>query len=228
MIRLLNVLALIAVISSATWAYSVKYETILVAEKLRKREAELTRERDAVAILQAEWHLLNRPERMQSLAKPEAGMQSVSARQVARPVDIPQATPDKGDKIDALLTGSIPTPDLSRKTPAKTAGTTPKSGTSAKAVPGKATTSKTTTSKTTTAKAATPPLKTTAAKTPAKGESQTAARATPKAGNQPLRIVPPAKVGASPKAAPAASVAAAPTSEKSSGGLTGFLKNLVR
>lgn len=125
MIRLLNVLALIAVISSATWAYSVKYETILVAEKLRKREAELNREKDAVAILQAEWHLLNRPERLQSLAKPEAGMQTISAKQVVRPADIPMATPGKADAIDSLLTGSIPTPDSARKSPAKSAGTTP-------------------------------------------------------------------------------------------------------
>ena len=209
MIRLLNVLALIAVISSATWAYSVKYETILVAEKLRKREAELTRERDAVAILQAEWHLLNRPERLQSLAKPEAGMQSVSARQVARPVDIPQAAPGKGDKIDALLTGSIPTPDSARKVATKTAGTTP-------------------------------PAKASSAKTPAKVDARTAGKASstkaapagtgsaPRSASAPLRIAPPAKVGAQPRLTPPASVAAAPASEKSPSGLTGFLKNLIR
>lgn len=213
MIRLLNVLALIAVISSATWAYSVKYETILVAEKLRKREAELTRERDAVAILQAEWHLLNRPERLQSLAKPEAGMQSVSARQVARPADIPQAVPGKGDKIDALLTGSIPTPDSTRNVATKTTGTTP---------PAKASGAKT------------------PAKTSAKVDARTAAKASstkttsagagsaPRNASAPLRIAPPAKVGAQPKLTPPASVAAAPASEKSPSGLTGFLKNLIR
>lgn len=215
MIRLLNVLALIAVISSATWAYSVKYETILVAEKLRKREIELNREKDAVAILQAEWHLLNRPERMQSLAKPEAGMQMVSARQIVRPADIPMATPDHSDKIDALLTGSIPTPDSAKKTPAKSAGTTPGS------VPKSGQTVKSATSSQTTG----------AAKTPAK-----AANATAKAGsstrtagktNEPIRLTPPAKVGAQPKAAPA--VAAAPPPEaRPSGGLSGFLKKLIQ
>lgn len=216
MIRLLNVLALLAVISSATWAYSVKYETILVAEKLRKRETELNREKDAVAILQAEWHLLNRPERLAALAKPEAGMQTVSAKQIVRPSDIPQATPDHADKIDALLTGSIPTPDSAKKNPVKSAGTTPpatpKAGPAAK--PGQS-------AKATTPKATTPK---------APGASTTAAARTPDRtakANAPIRLTPPAKVGAAPKAAPA--VAAAPAPEaRPSGGLSGFLKKLIQ
>lgn len=215
MIRLLNLLALIAVISSATWAYSVKYETILVAEKLRKREAELSREKDAVAILQAEWHLLNRPERLQSLAKPEAGMQTVSAKQIVRPADIPMATPGKMDAIDSLLTGSIPTPDSAKKSPAKSAGTTPgaapKSGQ--------------------TVKTASPSPTTGNAKAPAKATNATAkaGSSTKTAGktNAPIRLTPPAKVGAQPKTAPA--VAAAPAPEaKPSGGLSGFLKKLIQ
>lgn len=119
MIKTLNVLALAALIGSATMAYSVKYETILVAEKLKKRESELVREKDAIAILKAEWQLLNRPERLQKLAAPEAGVQALSARQIVRANDIPQAKPE-GDKLanalDGLLTGSIPEP---KKTSAK-------------------------------------------------------------------------------------------------------------
>jgi hypothetical protein len=119
MIRFLNVLALAAVIASATWAYTVKYETILVAEKLRKREAELVREHDATAILKAEWQMLNRPARLQALAKPENGMQQISARQVARAADVPQAPAETGDKLESLLTGSIPP---APKSPASAAG----------------------------------------------------------------------------------------------------------
>ena len=69
MIRFLNFLALAAVIGTATWAYSVKYETILVAEKLKKRQTELRHERDAISVLEAEWQLLNRPARLATLAK---------------------------------------------------------------------------------------------------------------------------------------------------------------
>lgn len=212
MIRLLNLLALIAVISSATWAYSVKYETILVAETLRKREVELTRERDAVAILQAEWHLFNRPERLQSLAKPESGMGTVSAKQIAKPADIPQATPAKGDVIDSLLTGSIPTPDSAKKAASKSTGTTP----SAASKTGKATTpaSANTTGKTTAQ-----------AKSSAQAKAANPAKSTgpAKAASGPVRLIPPAKVGAS---APA--VAASAPEPKSSNPLTGFLKKLIQ
>lgn len=221
MIRFLNMLALIAVIASATWAYSVKYETILVAEKLKKREAELNRERDAVAILQAEWHLFNRPVRMQSLAKPEAGMQPTSAKQIARAADIPQAMPDKGDRLDALLTGSISTPDGARKTltsrsSPKSTGATPAPASRAPGMTSRAVTAATTTG---------------------------AARGTAKAmAGQPLslrangqaRLVPPAKIGPTTRVGvqtrkETAAVAPEPAREPvSSNPLTGFLRRLIQ
>jgi len=125
MIRFLNFLALVAVIGSATWAYSVKYETILVAEKLKKRQNELRHERDAIAVLEAEWQLLNRPARLATLAKPGEGMAQMSARQVAQPKDIPAAAPVKADALDTLLTGSIPAQPSTPKA-AGTPTTTPK------------------------------------------------------------------------------------------------------
>lgn len=118
MIRTINILALAALIGSATAAYSVKYETILIAEKLRKREGELTRERDAISVLKAEWQLLNRPARLSVLAQPEAGMRPLSVRQIVRVEDIPQAK-QGSDKIasalDGLLTGSLPPPEKSSR-----------------------------------------------------------------------------------------------------------------
>jgi hypothetical protein len=178
MMRLLNLLALVAVIGSATWAYTVKYETILAAEKLRKREAELGREQDAVAVLKAEWHLLNRPERLQTLAKPEAGMQQLSARQVVRAADVPQAQPSAGDRIDDLLTGSIPlTPDSARKS---AAATTPKPKSAGATTPG-------------TAKSASP--RTADTKTTPRAPQKSASAA-------PVRLTPPARVGAAPGSPP--------------------------
>lgn len=110
MIRTLNVLAIAALIGSATVAYSVKYETILVAEKLKKREAELQREKDALAVLKAEWQLLNRPSRLAGLARPEAGLQPLAVRQIVRADEVPIAKPENDPlarQLDGLLTGSI-------------------------------------------------------------------------------------------------------------------------
>lgn len=129
MMRTLNILAIATLIGSATAAYSVKYETILVAEKLKKREAELRREKDAIAVLEAEWQILNRPTRLQALAPPEPGMQQLSARQIVRPGDVPQRGPE-ADPLDSMLTGSIdlkpaPKPPTPKPvtTPAKAPGT---------------------------------------------------------------------------------------------------------
>lgn len=129
MIRFLNLIALIAVIGSGTWAYSVKYETILVAEKLKKRQTELRKERDAIAVLEAEWQLLNRPARLALLAKPEEGMGPISARQVAMPNQIPAPVAGKQDALDTLLTGALPATPLPKTTTAtplpKVSGATP-------------------------------------------------------------------------------------------------------
>lgn len=114
MMRTFNILAIATLIGSATAAYSVKYETILVAEKLKKREGELQREKDAIAVLKAEWEMLNRPARLQALAPLEAGMQMLSVRQIVRASDIPARAAEK-DPLDSMLTGAIAAP--ARNTP---------------------------------------------------------------------------------------------------------------
>jgi hypothetical protein len=133
MIRTLNVVAVLALISSATMAYQVKYETILVNEKLRKAESALQKEKDAIAILKAEWELLNRPARLAMLAQPEAGMQTLTVRQIARAADVPKPpakeTDSIADALTGLTTGTIPTGDAARKItprPAASAAATPR------------------------------------------------------------------------------------------------------
>jgi hypothetical protein len=118
MIRTLNVMAILALIGSATMLYQVKYETILVNEKLRQAEAALVKEKDAIAVLKAEWELLNRPARLAMLAQPEPGMQTLTVRQIARATDIPKALPEQdkiGAALDGLMTGSIPAADAQKK-----------------------------------------------------------------------------------------------------------------
>ena len=135
MMRTFNILAIATLIGSATAAYSVKYETILVAEKLRKRQAELMREKDAIAVLQAEWQILNRPTRLQALAPPEAGMQQLSARQIVRASDVPQRGAEV-DPLESMLTGSVDAKPAT--TPVKTQArpaTTPQKNVNAPARP---------------------------------------------------------------------------------------------
>lgn len=185
MIRTLNVLALAALIGSATAAYSVKYETILIAEKLRKREAELARERDAISVLKAEWQLLNRPARLAALAQPEAGMRPLSVRQMVRAEDIPQARPGAdmiASALDGLLTGSLPAPAKASKPAASpkpaAAGLSPRPAPK----PAAAKTASATPRPDATARTTTPGTR------PATG-------ARPAAANNPMMLRPPAAVG---------------------------------
>lgn len=128
-------------------------------------------------------------------------MQPMSARQVVEAKDVPVA-PVKTDKIDDLLTGSISTPDSGSKASKSTRSTTTASVSPAGASRLKSATT------TPTAKPGQ------AKKTPEK------ARTLPKvATGTPSRLTPPAPVGNS---------APAPAPRGESGGLTGFLKKLIR
>lgn len=207
MIRFLNFLALAAVIGTATWAYSVKYETILVAEKLKKRQTELRHERDAIAVLEAEWQLLNRPARLATLAKPGEGMIQMSAKQVVQPKDIPAAVPAKVDALDTLLTGAIPATPMPPKSTAGAATSLPKAAGAKPRALAKGSDAKTGAAKTTTAKASEAKVaaKVTAAPLSLAPKAGVAG-ATPKAASKvaaPTKITPPAPVGqvASPRPA---------------------------
>jgi cell division protein FtsL len=97
-IKLLHVIAIGALVSSALYAYSIKYETTLQAEQLQKLKAKAQRERDAIAVLKAEWQFLNRPERLQALADKHLDLQPLQITQIVRLSDIP----NRGPKVDSI------------------------------------------------------------------------------------------------------------------------------
>lgn len=98
MIKLLHVIAIGALVSSAVYAYSIKYETTLEAEQLQKTKAKAQRERDAIAVLKAEYQYLTRPDRLQMLADRHLDLQPFSVTQVVRMSDVPK----RGPKVDAI------------------------------------------------------------------------------------------------------------------------------
>lgn len=68
MIRLLNVLAIVALVGSAIYAYSIKYQTIFYAEEIVHLQHEIRTEKNAIGMLQADFAHLSRPERIAALA----------------------------------------------------------------------------------------------------------------------------------------------------------------
>ena len=81
--RLLHVLAIAALIGSAVYVYSVKYQTIYASEQIVKTRHQIAKERDAISLLRAEYAHLD-------AARSPAGARRQAARHAAA-----RAQPDR-------------------------------------------------------------------------------------------------------------------------------------
>jgi hypothetical protein len=100
--RLLHFIAITALIASAGYAYSIKYETLFYVEQVAKLKSKVQRERDALAVLQAEWQYLDRPDRLQAAADEHLDLQPMKIQQLARLSDLPNR-PSREDEIGRKL-----------------------------------------------------------------------------------------------------------------------------
>lgn len=87
--RVFNLLLVGCVVAFAYVIYELEYETQALDERAAELRQSIRVERDAIAVLRAEWSHLNRPERIEKLArkhlglKPTTGSQLVTANQYA-------------------------------------------------------------------------------------------------------------------------------------------------
>jgi cell division protein FtsL len=97
-LRTLNVFAVAALLGSAVYAYTVKYETIFFSEQISKLKNGNHREREAIAVLRAEWAHLVRPTRIQALADQHLDLKQLSVDQIVQVMDLP----DRAPKVDSI------------------------------------------------------------------------------------------------------------------------------
>ncbi|WP_336487812.1 cell division protein FtsL [Methylobacterium nigriterrae] len=102
MIRLLNLIAVLGLVASAVYAYSTKYDTLYQAGQVSKLKSGLHKERQAIAVLRAEWQLLTRPDRLQAAVEKHLALEPIGTEHLARLADLP-ARPERGDEIGRLL-----------------------------------------------------------------------------------------------------------------------------
>jgi cell division protein FtsL len=69
MLRFVNICLVLGLVALAYVIYQVKYETRAFDFEIAALGKQIEQERDAIAVLRAEWSLLNRPERIERLAK---------------------------------------------------------------------------------------------------------------------------------------------------------------
>lgn len=102
MTKLLHFVAISALIASAGYAYSIKYDTLYYAEQVAKLKSKVQREREAIAVLQAEWQYLDRPDRLQAAVDQHLDLQPLKIQQLARLSDLPNR-PTREDEIGLKL-----------------------------------------------------------------------------------------------------------------------------
>lgn len=98
MIRFLNIVACVALLGSAIYAYSIKYQTLYRAEQIAKMKREIVRTRDELRMQRADWAFLTRPERLQPLADKYLDVQPLAVGQVGTLANLPERT----SRVDAI------------------------------------------------------------------------------------------------------------------------------
>lgn len=90
MIRVVNLVAVMAVILSSFGLYRVKQEARVEAYKVAEVRRDIVREEEAINILKAEWSHLNQPSRVQDLASRYLELKPINVHQIVTFQDLPQ------------------------------------------------------------------------------------------------------------------------------------------
>ena len=109
--RLLNILVICTLVLAAAAVYKIKFDSTLQGARVGKLSNELRRERDAIAVLRAEWAKLDTPARIQSLADRHLALQPIKPTQFDDFDRLPPRPPVKpagDDAIGAMLAPSAP------------------------------------------------------------------------------------------------------------------------
>lgn len=101
-VRYLNAIAVLALVGSAAYAYSIKYETILYSEKIKKTRNANAHLRDQIGLLRADWAHVTRPENIQALSDKFLDLQQLDLNQVGKVTELPERPP-KTDSIGRKL-----------------------------------------------------------------------------------------------------------------------------
>ena len=129
--RFIHLLVIGALVFAAAYVYRIKMESTERTERVLRLRAEIREERDAIAVLRAEWARLDSPIRLQGLTERHLALKPLNANQYDSLKNLPDrppnfARPGESDPIGAMLetieatagaptvTGSIPAPEGQR------------------------------------------------------------------------------------------------------------------
>jgi hypothetical protein len=129
--RILHLLVIGALVFAAAYVYRIKMESTERAERELRLRAEIREQRDAIALLRAEWAKLDSPPRLQGLAERHLALKPLNVSQYDSLKNLPDRPPSlvkpgETDPIGAMLdtieatadapvsTGSLPSQEGQR------------------------------------------------------------------------------------------------------------------
>ena len=99
----------VPVLSLALWAYDEDFQTQTALREQVRLEHAVAAKRRALAVLDAEWAYLNRPERLRDLARlndERLGLVPITAESFARLAQVPYPPPPPSQSPEALAAAS--------------------------------------------------------------------------------------------------------------------------
>src|SRR5213080_43275 len=122
--RIIHLLVVGMLIFAAAYVYRIKMESTSRVERVQRLNAEIREQRDAIAVLRAEWARLDAPLRLQGLAERHLTLKPLNATQYDSLKNLPErpprlVRPGDPDPIGAMIqaidsvavTGSVPAPE---------------------------------------------------------------------------------------------------------------------
>jgi hypothetical protein len=106
--RILHFLVIGFLVVCAAYVYRIKMESTSRTERVLRLNAEIREQRDAIAVLRAEWARLDAPLRLQGLAERHLGLKPIVATQYDQLKNLPErppsfAKPGDPDPIGAMI-----------------------------------------------------------------------------------------------------------------------------
>lgn len=92
MLKTVDIVLIAVMISAAAWTFKIKYEAEVIEEKVAAVERKTALERETITLLEADWSLLNQPDRLQRLAeafKGDLGLEPLKPEQIVEPDELP-------------------------------------------------------------------------------------------------------------------------------------------
>ncbi|MCS0503805.1 cell division protein FtsL [Ancylobacter mangrovi] len=118
MFRILNAVSVIALLAAAGAVYQVKYSAAFEAQKIAKLRDEIHKERDRIAVLNAEWARRTAPDRIQALAENHLDMQPLDVDHMDQLASLPAKPENNSDSLGGMIEALVDGPTPARAAPA--------------------------------------------------------------------------------------------------------------